>query len=301
MNHSEERLKQYEQDFNALAQLEASAESDLSQVEHMPTWAPSRYECEYLPALRQVGIRRKSQAVLQNTADLHMHTQWSDGDDLNKVLAQALNMRLDVIAITDHDVIDGAFEARRRAHQRRLPLAVVPGTEISSRDGHIGALFVMQTFPQDLSAEETVALIHKAGGIAVAHHPFSPRWLDHVLRVRLGCGELIRSVGFDAVECTNAVPGRGVKYNMAAIEAMRRHHVTVAVTGGSDAHNARFVGKGKTYFAGNHGVVSLKRALHYGFTQGAEGYWKTSEKLLYYSTLMRAIVRNAVKKVGSVN
>ena len=115
-----------------------------------------------------------------------MHTQWSDGDDLDKVLDRALDQGLDAIAITDHDEIAGAMEARRRVHDRRLPLAVVPGTEVSSREGHIGGLFIMKKIPKDLSAAKTVDLIHQAGGIAVAHHPYSPKWLNKILGVQLG-------------------------------------------------------------------------------------------------------------------
>jgi predicted metal-dependent phosphoesterase TrpH len=301
MNRHEIDLDQYEADFLKLQEYESAAMEDLERTYGMEQWYPTAYERRYLPGLRLAGIRKKDRNILLNTADLHIHTQWSDGDDLEKVLAQALHMRLDAIAITDHDEIAGAIEARRRAHERRLPLAIVPGTEISSADGHIGALFVLKTFPKGLSARETVHLIHEAGGIAVAHHPYSPRWLDLMVRSRLGCGDLIREIAFDAIECTNAVPGSGVRYNIAAIEAMRRAHIVVAVTGGSDAHNARFVGKGKTYYAGNEGIASLRHSLLYGFTQGAEGYWKTREKVVYYLTLVRNIIRNVSRGNASVN
>lgn len=294
-------LRQYELDFTELQQYEENTEENLKRVENLDRWEPTDYERYFLPRLRLTGIQDKSRIVLQNVADLHMHTQWSDGDDLDRVLAKALEKGLDAIAITDHDEIEGAFEARRRAHERRLPLAVVPGTEVSSRDGHIGGLFVMKKIPKGLSAAETVDLIHAAGGIAVAHHPYSPRWLNSLLRVQLGCGDLIKSVPFDAIECTNAVPGSGVKYNIAAIDAMRKQHVSVAVTGGSDAHAALFVGKGKTYYGGNEGVLSLYNSLLLGFTRGAEGYWRTREKIYYYLRLMRAMVRNALQKTGSVN
>ncbi len=294
-------LKQYEADFEALQRYEENAVEDLKRVEHLDQWQPTDYERYYLPRLRLVGIKEKDRIVLQNVADLHMHTQWSDGDDLDKVLDQALDRGLDAIAITDHDVIAGAMEARRRVHDRRLPLAVVPGIEVSSSEGHIGGLFVMRKFPEDLSAAETVDLIHRAGGIAVAHHPYSPPWLNKVLGVQLGCGDLIKSVPFDAIECTNAVPGSGVKYNIAAIDAMRKEHVSVAVTGGSDAHSAGFVGKGKTYYGGNEGVLSLYHSLQLGFTKGAEGYWRTREKVHYYARLIMAMIRNAYQKKGSVN
>jgi len=294
-------LDQYVADFAELQDYEQDPLSDLSRVEQLDSWESTNYEHYYLPKLRLAGIRDKTHVILQNTADLHIHTQWSDGDDLNRVLEQALQMGLDAIAITDHDEIEGAFEARRRAHQRKLPLAIIPGCEISSQEGHIGALFIMKTIPKGLSAEETVGLIHEAGGIAVAHHPYSPKWLDKILRVKLGCGDLIKTVPFDAIECSNAVPGRGIKYNIAAIEAMHKQHVNIAVTGGSDAHTAIFVGKGRTYYAGNEGIVSLRSSLLYGFTKGSEGYWKTTEKLFYYTRLIRSIMRNTLKRFGSVN
>ena len=191
-------LEQYEADFEALQRYEENAVEDLKRVEHLDEWQPTDYERYYLPGLRLAGIRDKRRIVLQNEADPHMHTQWSDGDDLDKVLDRALDRGLDAIAITDHDVIAGAMEARRRVHERRLPLAVVPGTEVSSCEGHIGGLFVMKKFPKDLSAAKTVELIHQAGGMAVAHHPYSPKWLNKILGVQLGCGDLIKSVPFDA-------------------------------------------------------------------------------------------------------
>jgi len=64
---------------------------------------------------------------------------------------------------------------------------------------------------------------------------------------------------------------------------------------------AAFVGKGKTYYGGNEGVLSLYNSLLLGFTKGAEGYWRTQEKAYYYMRLMKAMVRNAFKKSGSVN
>ena len=301
MKRDDKELAQISKDFDELKPYEENPLKDLSKVESLSTWTPTDYERYYLPRLNLIGIRDKESVILQNVADLHVHTQWSDGDYLDKVLEQAICLRLDAIAITDHDEIEGAFEARRRIHERRLPLAVVPGTEVSSRDGHIGALFVMKKFPKDLSAKETVKLIHEAGGVAIAHHPYTPKLIEKVLSIKLGCGDLIQDINFDAIECTNAVPGRGVKYNIAAIESMNKKHINVAVTGSSDAHVAKFVGKGRTYYAGNEGVVSLKNSLTYGFTKGSEAYWKTSEKFLYYARLLRAVFKNVIKHKGSVN
>lgn len=294
-------LNLIEQDLEKLNHFEETALADYNAVKNLDTWKPTPYEQFFLPGLRLIGISEKEKVTLQNSADLHIHSEWSDGDKLDNVLEKALSLKLDAIAITDHDEIEGALEARHRVHEKRLRIAVIPGTEISSRDGHIGALFVTKNIPKDLSAAETVSLIHEACGIAVAHHPYSPAWIDFILNMKLGCGDLIRKIPFDAIEATNAVPGRGVKYNIQAIDKMRENHVNIAITGSSDAHHAEFVGKGKTYWAGNEGILSLYKAFEYGFTQGSEAYWKTSEKISYYRHLVYAIIKNKIKKNSSVN
>jgi predicted metal-dependent phosphoesterase TrpH len=67
--------------------------------------------------------------------DLHTHSSASDGTDPPAaVLRQARTAGLDVVALTDHDTVDGHDEALRE-----LPpgLTFVPGMELSCRlDGH---------------------------------------------------------------------------------------------------------------------------------------------------------------------
>lgn len=298
---SDAELDQYLRDLERLSEFERAAEVELERVESFETWHPTSYEQHFLPGLRLAGIADKQRVTLQNTADLHIHTHYSDGDKLENVLESAAESRLDAIAITDHDEIEGALEARRIVHERKLRFAVIPGLEVSSKDGHIGALFVTKIIPPDLSAAETVRLIHEAGGLAVAHHPFAPPFIEKLLGVKLGCGELVHSVPFDAIECTNAVPGYGRKYNIEAHEALQKRRVRIGMTGSSDAHNASFIGKGQTYFGGNLGVASCRSAIEYGFVRGSEGYWRTREKINYRIQLAKAIVRNFRKRRGSVN
>ena len=113
--------EQYRRDMAALKPYLDDAEADHHRVEGLPLWKPTAYERRYLPALRMAGLRGKSRIVLQNSADLHLHTEYSDGDDLDKVLEHAVKAGLDAIAVTDHDEIEGSLEARRRAHERRHP------------------------------------------------------------------------------------------------------------------------------------------------------------------------------------
>lgn len=88
-------------------------------------------------------------------ADLHVHTHKdSDKDpapELDKYIQAALDNDIEVLAITDHNRVDLVKPAIKAAEG--TPLTVLPGIEISTRDGHLLALFD----PDDLTALEGFA------------------------------------------------------------------------------------------------------------------------------------------------
>ena len=74
-------------------------------------------------------------------ADLHIHTVASDGTaSVTSVIERALELGLDVIAITDHERIDAAVAGRAIAQDRGLPLEVIVGEEVTTLGGHLLAL-----------------------------------------------------------------------------------------------------------------------------------------------------------------
>lgn len=69
-------------------------------------------------------------------ADFHIHTSASDGIfSPAQVVDQAARAGLGAIAITDHDTMDGVFEARIAGRQSGM--AIVPGIEFSAHLGKI--------------------------------------------------------------------------------------------------------------------------------------------------------------------
>ncbi len=185
--------------------------------------------------------------VSRGRADLHMHTTASDGwPSPQQLVDHARGTGLDVIAVTDHDTIEGALRAADYA-AGSSKLHVVIGEEVSSRDGHIVALFVERRIRPGMSAAGTVHAIHEQGGLAVAVHPF---WRTQKRtrggRVH-GVGWLAAELDFDAVEVENATPGFYV-FNQLA----RRLNMGLgsAELGGSDAHILDAVGRAFTMFSG---------------------------------------------------
>jgi 3',5'-nucleoside bisphosphate phosphatase len=63
--------------------------------------------------------------------DLHIHTNYSDGTFTpREAVERAVGLRLDAIAVTDHDTTEGLAEALQAGEE--LGLAIVPGVEFST-------------------------------------------------------------------------------------------------------------------------------------------------------------------------
>ena len=99
--------------------------------------------------------------------DLHVHTVGSpDAHTVPEDLPKIIKRRgLDGIAVTEHNNF---------APPRIPNTLILPGVEISSRDGHIVALGIRETIAARLSADETIQKIHGQGGVAVIAHPHDP-------------------------------------------------------------------------------------------------------------------------------
>ena len=177
-----------------------------------------------------------------------MHTTVSDGWPTPQELVDhaARRAKLDVIAVTDHDTIEGALRARDHA-ARRARFHVIVGEEVSSRDGHIVALFLERRVRPGMSAAATVDAIHDQGGLAVAVHPF---WRTQ-RRIRSGpvhgVGWLAAELDFDAIEVENATPGF---YLVNQLAHRLNLGLGAAELGSSDAHILDAVGRAFTEFPG---------------------------------------------------
>ncbi|MBQ7071197.1 MAG: PHP domain-containing protein, partial [Ruminococcus sp.] len=65
--------------------------------------------------------------------DLHVHTTLSDGSfGIEEVIAQAKRMKLDYLAITDHDTLSSS--SRSQILAERYDIKVIPAVELSAWD-----------------------------------------------------------------------------------------------------------------------------------------------------------------------
>jgi predicted metal-dependent phosphoesterase TrpH/glycosyltransferase involved in cell wall biosynthesis len=182
------------------------------------------------PAVRERLGRRRLIDV-----DLHMHTDHSNDcvTPVEVLLATAREKGLGAIAVTDHNEISGALEARAKAAE--FGVKVIVGEEVKTLDqGEVIGLFIEEKIPRGMTLEETIADIRRQGGIVYVPHPFdrlhSVPDYEHLLRV-------VDDV--DAIEVFNpriAIPA----WNEEAVRFAGKYRIPGGA--GSDAHVAQGLG-----------------------------------------------------------
>lgn len=230
------------------------------------------------PATARTGwLQRAHDTGNLSRADLHIHTKHSDGTASVRKLMRHVAEQTDlaVIAVTDHNTIAGALEAK--AMEPDYPFEVVVAEEVESAEGHILGLFISDRIPPGKSAKWTVAAIREQGGLAVIAHPFSPDTLSKNGLCN-GLEALQSGAVFDAVEVYNSMPLL-VRANLAA-----RHYALatgdVAMVGGSDAHALRAVAQAYTLFEGKT-AADLYQAILRHHTCAMHRPWQLSSSLRY--------------------
>jgi predicted metal-dependent phosphoesterase TrpH len=210
--------------------------------------------------------------------DLHVHTSYSrDGESsVEEILDRAEKTGLDVIAITDHDSVAGA----RYALGVRSRVLVIPGIEISTKQGHLIALGITEPVMPGLDVLETIEIAHRMGALVILPHPYH-MWRHGVARK---LQEALSAV--DAVEVFNSryIVGSANRKAMRVARDLGKPGVA-----GSDAHNARFVGFGRTYIDASPDVASVLAAIRSGRT-------RIGGRMTPLRTYTRQSIRNTWKK-----
>lgn len=168
--------------------------------------------------------------------DLHVHSAYSVDTDvqIKDILKMAKERDLSGIAIADHNEIAGSLEAYELAEDME-GFVVLRAMEISSSKGHILAYGIDKKIKRDMSPQDTVEAINRAGGTPVVPHPY---------RFWSGVGEkVVLDTEFSAIEGLNARSPRS--NNSKAIALAEK--LGLGVTGGSDSHSLDEIGTGVTF------------------------------------------------------
>ncbi|HUZ27929.1 MAG TPA: PHP-associated domain-containing protein [Solirubrobacteraceae bacterium] len=159
--------------------------------------------------------------------DLHMHTDHSYdcATPVEVLLAEARARGLGAIAVTDHNEISGAREARDKADG----IKVIVAEEVKTADqGEVIGLFIEEKIERGMTLQETIVEIKRQGGLVYVPHPFdrlhSVPGYEHLLDVL---------DHIDAIEVFN--PRIAIsEFNDEAVRFAAKYRIPAGA--GSDAH-----------------------------------------------------------------
>lgn len=163
--------------------------------------------------------------------DLHLHSEYShDGrSSLRELVDRAREFGLDRLALTDHNVIEGAL-----AFAQLAPELAIVGEETKTLEGEVIGLFITDRIPPYRTPEETMDMIHDMGGLTYIPHPLD-RNRSHFRVERIV--ELASQI--DILETYN--PWCDAAANQAAVRLA--HELGKVPATGSDSHAARELGR----------------------------------------------------------
>jgi predicted metal-dependent phosphoesterase TrpH len=202
------------------------------------------------------GDESKPSAAGLGRADIHMHTNLGDGWISPARLVQTATLRqLTLIAVTDHDHVEGARRVEELLAEQNSAVRMITGVEVSTRNGHLLGLFVKKAPRPMRPVEESIDAIKEQGGLVIVPHPLGAL-VPSLSRRRI---DSLLAAGYeiDAIETYNPSPANAAQ--RAAVRSANEEW-GLAEIGASDAHFWQHIGAAYTCFTGTT-PGDLRRAI----------------------------------------
>lgn len=184
-------------------------------------------------------------------AEFHTHTVYSPDSmtSLKEFLSVCKERKIERVAITDHNTMEGAFKAKEMDPER-----VILGEEIETTQGEILGYFMTKQIPWGLKPREVVERLREQGAFISVAHPFDPHrgssWAP---------GELEAILPYlDGIEVFNARCVRS-EYNEDALAFAQKYNKFGMA--GSDAHSSRELGRAAVLLPPFNTAEELREAM----------------------------------------
>ncbi len=191
--------------------------------------------------------------------DLHLHSEfsWDSKVPIESYIQRAEQLNFGAIAITDHNDIQSHQKIERL--QSQTDVILVPGQEVSTKDGHLLVYGWTERVPKDLTMKESVEFAKSQGErvICVAAHPFDI--------LRSGKGRKVGDSGIDGVETLNASSLFGIFNWRARKFADQRFAIQL---GNSDSHRLAEFGTAYTELPPCNDLDGVLSNLSHGKAKG---------------------------------
>jgi predicted metal-dependent phosphoesterase TrpH len=168
--------------------------------------------------------------------DLHMHTDHS-GDcatPVDVLINTARDRGLGAIAVTDHNEVSGALEARKLAEELGDIKVIVAEEVKTAEQGEVIGLFLEEKIAKGLTMAETIAEIRRQGGLVYVPHPFDR---FHSVPDYVHLLDMVEEI--DLLEVFNPRVAL-TSFNEEAVRFATKYRIVPAA--GSDSHVAQGLG-----------------------------------------------------------
>jgi len=167
--------------------------------------------------------------------DLHIHSQYSEdaGGTPKEIIKSLKKKGINGMCITDHNTVKGSLEALKICPKDFI---VIPGSEISTLEGHILGLNIRENISPKKSIEITIEKIIDQGGIPIIPHVY--RNMSGIKKRKLN--SIISKI--NTIEVFNSCSQPKTNLKMSKIAKKNNF----GGSGGSDTHEPQYAGYGYT-------------------------------------------------------
>jgi predicted metal-dependent phosphoesterase TrpH len=165
------------------------------------------------------------------TFDMHVHSKYSYDSILSLKQIEKKSKKYNIYPIIcDHNSIEGSLRYNKNKLFNSYLNQLILAEEITTKEGEILGIFLSDFIPPNLSAEETLELIHEQGAIGIIPHP-SDRYRHNSMSYKD-----INSIKnkIDGIECYNSRTLSNLDRQYSIKYAQKNN---LPITGGSDAHS----------------------------------------------------------------
>ena len=178
-------------------------------------------------------------------ADFHVHSAFGDGAIPPWNIGREARRRgLDAIAITNHNQVFASRLARGWSGRSSNGTLVLTGQEVTNPGFHVVAVGLRRAAGWNRSLQDTLADIHREGGVAIAAHPVKAYWGSFTtpeLR-QLDGSELCHPEVFSRPRAREELQG----FHSRAMQARAEVGLPLAAIGSSDFHHLALIGRCRT-------------------------------------------------------